>query len=631
MGGDERPLPTRSVELIELGPLELRLDPPFIKDIRANGVELLRAVYVAVRDHNWGTVAAEVTVVHKKLSEHNFDMRFRCRHDNTQVGFVWDGQVLCTTGPDSARLSYSLRGHALRDFTGNRVGFCLLHPAALAGTAVSLETSAGTVTSNFPASVSPGQPFADLAGLSYSLGDVALSLRLEGETFETEDQRNWTDASFKTYCPPLSVPYPRRWQAGEEVVQQVVMDFRLNGKDEPRARRSSSHRRVSVRLGPPTSARLPGIGVAAPQSGPRVEGAGLEALRRLRLNHLHVVVDLGRSDWEGTLGSDLDFAHRLGLPAQCEVVVDEPAQLDQVTRVLARVGGERSAEVAAVMLFDRATSVTTPDLVSAWGKLARERSFWPLYGGSRANFAELNRAALSYQALSGVTFAVNPQVHAFSDEEIVQTLEVHELLARQARERAGGLLLHVGPITLLPRFNAVATEPLAWAPPPADPREGSMLTAAWALGSIAELSRSGATTLTYFETSGPGGLIEVAEAGVRRFPVYEVLSAFAGRGGAMIVTSEAGPHDAPLAHLALRDAQGLWLYLANLTADEMTLTVDEPGVIFAVKSFDPLITQPPSPDEEPGKGEGLISDCEPIVLGAYEGVALCPPDAGGGR
>ena len=29
-----------------------------------------------------------------------------------------------------------------------------------------------------------------------------------GETFEMEDQRNWTDASFKTYCTPLSLPYP---------------------------------------------------------------------------------------------------------------------------------------------------------------------------------------------------------------------------------------------------------------------------------------------------------------------------------------------------------------------------------------------------------------------------------------
>ena len=29
-----------------------------------------------------------------------------------------------------------------------------------------------------------------------------------GDVFEMEDQRNWTDASFKTYCTPLRQPFP---------------------------------------------------------------------------------------------------------------------------------------------------------------------------------------------------------------------------------------------------------------------------------------------------------------------------------------------------------------------------------------------------------------------------------------
>lgn len=39
--------------------------------------------------------------------------------------------------------------------------------------------------------------------------------------FETEDQRNWTDASFKTYGTPLDRPFPVAVSPGEEVHQRV--------------------------------------------------------------------------------------------------------------------------------------------------------------------------------------------------------------------------------------------------------------------------------------------------------------------------------------------------------------------------------------------------------------------------
>ena len=38
--------------------------------------------------------------------------------------------------------------------------------------------------------------------------DVELELLFEGDLFEMEDQRNWTDASFKTYCTPAGARLP---------------------------------------------------------------------------------------------------------------------------------------------------------------------------------------------------------------------------------------------------------------------------------------------------------------------------------------------------------------------------------------------------------------------------------------
>ena len=37
---------------------------------------------------------------------------------------------------------------------------------------------------------------------------VRAECRMEGDTFEMEDQRNWSDASYKTYVRPLALPWP---------------------------------------------------------------------------------------------------------------------------------------------------------------------------------------------------------------------------------------------------------------------------------------------------------------------------------------------------------------------------------------------------------------------------------------
>ena len=44
-----------------------------------------------------------------------------------------------------------------------------------------------------------------------------------------EDQRNWTDASFKTYCTPLARPFPVPVQAGDRVDQRVALTVNCDG------------------------------------------------------------------------------------------------------------------------------------------------------------------------------------------------------------------------------------------------------------------------------------------------------------------------------------------------------------------------------------------------------------------
>jgi len=124
---------------------------------------------------------------------------------------------------------------ARSDFLRNRIGLCILHPITeCAGKPVAIEHVNGSLEQgSFPRDISPHQPFFDLRSLSYEVANTGISARLEmeGDTFEMEDQRNWTDASFKTYCTPLALPLPHPVKTGDRVEQSVALS--LSGNVRP--------------------------------------------------------------------------------------------------------------------------------------------------------------------------------------------------------------------------------------------------------------------------------------------------------------------------------------------------------------------------------------------------------------
>jgi hypothetical protein len=127
---------------------------------------------------------------------------------------------------------------AERETAVNRAGFVLLHPiAGVAGAELEVRRPDGSMeTARFPERISPRQPVFDIAGLRHRVGPVEVEIAMEGEVFEMEDQRNWTDASFKTYCRPLARPRPFMLSAGETLRQRVVVTLRGGGRGARRGR-----------------------------------------------------------------------------------------------------------------------------------------------------------------------------------------------------------------------------------------------------------------------------------------------------------------------------------------------------------------------------------------------------------
>ena len=102
-----------------------------------------------------------------------------------------------------------------------------------------------TTTCLFPLLISPDQPAGDISGLRHCVDGIDTEIAFQGETFEMEDQRNWSDASFKTYCRPLSLPRPYRLHAGE--VQRQEIHIRLRGTPPTRPAPVSDSLRLELR------------------------------------------------------------------------------------------------------------------------------------------------------------------------------------------------------------------------------------------------------------------------------------------------------------------------------------------------------------------------------------------------
>src|SRR5260370_2077527 len=53
--------------------------------------------------------------------------------------------------------------------------------------------------------------------------DVRVEFTFDGDLFEMQDHRNWTDANYKSYGTPLSVPWPMDAAPGQAFYQKVTV------------------------------------------------------------------------------------------------------------------------------------------------------------------------------------------------------------------------------------------------------------------------------------------------------------------------------------------------------------------------------------------------------------------------
>lgn len=498
---------------------EMALTDHGIEDLGQNGQVLAPRVFFSVRDESWATPPLRLSYATAPAAG--------AGDDGGPVAFAGsvNGFPLTVTGTVAAVghvLVVTFVLEAAGDVAVARVGPCVLHDIGHPGTVLATDADDGRNQVELPDGITPHPIVSGYRHLELLVGGTVLRIDLTGGTFEMEDQRNWGDATLKSYCPPLAVARPLGLRAGER--RSYALRF---AADQPSA--TPAHRGARVlssrvdlaRLAQRPVPFLPRIGLTHP--GGELGDAALEKLRELRAGFLHFLVDLGDAQWAGLLGADLSVAAALGVPA---VVTLESPQGDG--KGLARFAELAAGAVDTAFVFAPGSAVTTDALADTARALFAGTGI-RIGAGSRGHFASLNLAGRVPDAAEVVAVALAGAAHDDDRRALTTGPSSYAAIVEGARRLAEGRDLYLGPIGLAPTFDS-------WSPPgrampvrrafdASHRRHPTRFGAAWAVAAYAALAPLGVERLCLAGTIGGRGAGAVTAGRFSPFPLFDALRA----------------------------------------------------------------------------------------------------------
>jgi hypothetical protein len=320
------------------------------------------------------------------------------------------------------------------------------------------------------------EPFSELVVERAGFG--RLELQFTGDLFELEDQRNWGDASFKTYCTPLRSGFPRTVKAGTTISQSVEVRF----VPAAEAGAAPTHRDAEQRR------VFPAIGREwQPASSSNDERAW----------H-HVLLRLSKPEDVATLRAALESRPRLLFPSRPAI---EGLLKESPRRIELQVDVESAAEwppdwvsllsqlrdhILRLLLCGRGTSLPSAQAVNHLRTtLASSGGLsFPLLAATRGYFVELNRATQFDTPVTGIAFPLTATVHAVDPETITENVPAIVDMTETARH--------------LTRTSEVVILPLALNYPRAPTRSSfpRPLVKPWLAATLMHAALAGATSVT---------------------------------------------------------------------------------------------------------------------------------------
>lgn len=594
--GTERSTP--EVRLLCAGALSAELEGGKLRYIRFGDVEALRGLAFVVRGAAWETRVPAIANLEIAEEGGGFRVRYDARIDSPDGVLAFAAAI---AAEDEHRLVFTIDAVAETAFETSRSGFVALHPIeGVAGEACDVTHGAGAVEKTaFPRLVMPLQPFFDIGAMRHRIAEGAwLTCRFEGaDPWETEDQRNWTDASFKTYYRPLALPYPYTLAEGARLRQVATLEFEGRAP-HLRAGAAAGVDAVAVVVGGETGATMPEIGLGvAMADAPAAARHGLDLLAALGARHLVCEYDPREAGVGAALAAYHVLAEALAAEVVLEIVVPCERPVDRELRSAAAAvagAGLRPASVvpeqARLLRFTLETveALGIPGFTEVYGAARAAFPGVRLGGGVFTNFTELNRNHADPRLFDFITHGTCAVVHEPDDRSVMETLQSLPDVVASAKSLAGGKPYRIAPSAIGMRYNPygpgvhVNRDNGRHSFNHQDPRHRGLFGAAFALGYAARVAPLGVEALAFGAPSGPLGMVHrrtehpqpwfdaLEEPAV--FPLYHVVAGLAAaRGAALRAVGSADP--ARVLGLACAHGGGTRLWLANLTPAAQTAAV----------------------------------------------------------
>jgi hypothetical protein len=577
-GTDE---PAQAERRFSAGALTLVLSDGDIRGLSWHGTEVVRGIACPVRDANWATYTSVLADENVKESPNEFEIsQVRLVADSAlRVTLVFKGH---SDGTFIARTEMSACG----EFITNRAGFTLLHPLRdVVGTPLSIiHPNCSVTSSRFPLLISPEQVAADIAGLRYCVNGIETEIAFQGEVFEMEDQRNWSDASFKTYCRPLSLPIPYRLSAGEIRRQQIHV--RLAGIPRGNAASATARPRGTLEL-QPCAGNVPHIAVAI-DDGAIPDQAARTCAHAMNPRILQLRVTPETALRVCQCASNLIFAR----PAQIELEVIVPTTGDAEISIASVAAACKKASLAVTRVLALPESYLRsyqpggpwPVGLTPQDLLEHARRSFPgaeIGSGVLTYFTELNRCRPAAAMCDYIGHGVTAITHAADDRSVIESLEGLSHVCRSADALAEERDYRLGLVAIGMRSNPYGSGVMEnslqnrIAMAGADPRQRGLFAAAWAVGAVAATEGHKVSSLALSALVGPFGAIHRREAWaqpgykengtVMVYPIFHVIRFMSMMGGAPRLLMRSAGNG--IVGVASQDRSHIRLIIANLGMD----------------------------------------------------------------
>ena len=504
-----------------------------LRTLRFEGHEVLRAIAYVVRDSSWGTYNPEITEcsIHQGDGSFAVTYRGRCASADPSQALTYQASI---TGNAQGNLVFEVLAEPLTPFLTARCGFAVLHPIdGVAGRHVIVEHIDGSQEqATFPDLIAPAQPFKDIRAIQHWVTPgITARCCLNGDVFEMEDQRNWSDASYKTYVRPLALPWPYVMEQGIANRQSVELDIKRSpGSAASRCGEKPAPTRPRSRL-PSAARRAPFLALAylfilIRSLRPSIIPTLLSSLRpQLLLFHFDPTAGHGPSHLRGFA----DIAKCVPATGKTESVLELvlPAERDVreelfgVAEMVAAAGLTLTGVLVSPAV-DRKSTLPggswppCPPLAEIYQAARQAFPGVAIGGGTLSYFTELNRKRPPVELLDFVSHCTCPIVHAADDLSVMESLEAMPHIVRSTRAIIGGQKgYRIGPSTIGMRHNPYGARVT---PNPenrritmtdSDPRQASLFAAAWMIGYVAATAEAALQTLTVGSLTGRLGLARV--------------------------------------------------------------------------------------------------------------------------